>query len=106
MGRMKELLMEGEASDEILKVKAYVDISSYRKKVLLSIGNNVLMPSEIARRSDIRQNHISNTLRELKNAELVVCINEEVRKGRLYKLTPLGLVIYGEYLKSGEGDLK
>ena len=33
------------------------------------------------------QNHISNTLKELKDHDLVECINPEVRKGRLYRLT-------------------
>ena len=40
------------------------------------------------------QNHISNTLKELKDHELVECINNpEVRKGRLYRLTDKGELI-------------
>ena len=33
------------------------------------------------------QNHLSNPLKQLKEYELVECINPEVRKGRLYRLT-------------------
>ena len=44
----------------------------------------------IANKSDIRTNHISNVLTQLKNHGLVVCLNEEARKGRLYKLTERG----------------
>ena len=41
----------------------------------------------------IRTNHISKVLGELKAHELVECINPEVRKGRLYRLTDNGEVI-------------
>ena len=48
------------------------------------------MPSEIANDAEIFQNHISNTLRQLKEHGLVECINPEVKKGRLYRLTDKG----------------
>ena len=38
----------------------------------------------------IRTNHISKVLSELKSKEIVECINEEARKGRLYRLTDTG----------------
>lgn len=49
---------------------------------------------------EIRTNHISKVLSELKNEELVVCINEEARKGRLYKLTDDGVVVLNKLLSS------
>ncbi|WP_458458688.1 hypothetical protein, partial [Pseudobutyrivibrio sp.] len=64
--------------------------STYRTKVMKTLEDNVKMPSEIARDSDIRQNHISKVLAELKAHELVECINPEVRKGRLYRHTEKG----------------
>ncbi|MDO5859728.1 transcriptional regulator [Methanobrevibacter sp.] len=69
----------------------YVSKSSYRLKVLKSIGNDVKIPKEIARDSGILPNHISNVLRQLKENEIVECINPEVRKGRLYRLSEEGL---------------
>lgn len=33
---------------------------------------------------------MSNVLRDLKETGIVECINEEVKRGRLYRLTPLG----------------
>lgn len=45
---------------------------------------------QIAKDTGIVQNHISNTLRQLKEHDLVECINPEVRKGRLYRLTDEG----------------
>ena len=79
-----------ELSDEMLKEYGYVTSSSYRTKVLKSLDGDTKMPSQIARDSDIKQNHISNVLNQLKKRELVECINPEVRKGRLYRLTDKG----------------
>lgn len=79
-----------ELTDEILKEISYVEISSYRKKVMKSLDGEVLIPTQIARNSEIRPNHISKVLAELKAHELVECINPEVRKGRLYRHTEKG----------------
>ena len=77
-------------SDEILTEISYVQISSYRTKVMKSLEGDVKIPSKIAEDADIRQNHISKVLAELKAHELVECINPEVRKGRLYRHTDKG----------------
>ena len=79
-----------ELSDEMLKEMSYVKISQYRTKVMKALEDDIKIPSKIAKDSDIRQNHISKVLAELKAHELVECINPEVRKGRLYRLTPKG----------------
>ena len=55
-----------------------------------SLEGNVKIPSEISKDAEIFQNHISNTFRQLKEHELVECINPEVRKGRLYRHTDKG----------------
>ena len=55
-----------------------------------ALEGEVKIPSNIARDSGIMTNHISKVLGELKNHELVECINPEVRKGRLYRLTETG----------------
>lgn len=79
-----------QKDDELLKLTSYVKISKYREKTLKSIGNNVKIPTNIAKDSNIRTNHISKVLSELKSKEIVECINEEARKGRLYRLTDTG----------------
>ena len=68
----------------------FVKRSSYRQNVLKSLEDNVLMPKEIAERSNIKTNHVSKVLAELKSKELIEIINPEVRKGRLYRLTDIG----------------
>ena len=79
-----------ELSDEILTEISYVKISQYRTKVMKSLDGDVKIPTVIAKDSEIRPNHISKVLAELKAHELVECINPEVRKGRLYRLTDKG----------------
>jgi len=68
----------------------FVKRSSYRQNVLKSLEDNVLMPKEIAERSNIKTNHVSKVLSELKSKELIEIINPEARKGRLYRLTNNG----------------
>ena len=74
-------------------VLRYVKKSTYRFRTLKAIGDGVKMPKEIAEDSGILQNHISNVLRQLKEKNLVVCLNPNVRKGRLYRLSDDGLEI-------------
>ena len=79
-----------ELSDEMLTEISYVQISKYRTKVMKSLEEDIKIPTSIANDSGIRTNHISKVLSELKAHELVECINPEVRKGRLYRLTEKG----------------
>lgn len=64
--------------------------SEYRSKVMKAISNEILTPSEIAKKIGLRLNHVSMVLTELKENNLVKCLNEETKKGRLYQLTELG----------------
>lgn len=64
--------------------------SEYRHKVMKAIGAGIATPTEIAKKVNLRLNHVSMVLTELKENELVTCLNEEAKKGRLYQLTELG----------------
>ena len=77
-------------NEKLLIAKAYVEISGYRYKTMKAIGIGFKIPSQIAHDCDIRTNHISKVLSELKEHGLAECINEKRRKGRLYRLTPFG----------------
>ena len=76
--------------DETLKIFAYIGISSYRTRALKALEDNDKTPTQIAEDSDIRMSHISNILKELKDCGVAECINEQDRKNRIYRLTPLG----------------
>lgn len=80
-------------NDELFKLVGYIMASDYRTKILKSIGNQIKIPSAIAEDIGLRTNHVSNVLKDLKENNLVICLNEEARKGRLYKNTELGLEI-------------
>ena len=54
------------------------------------------MPTQRAKDAGIRPNHISKVLRELKEVNVAECLDESVRKGRLYRLTDLGSEIAKE----------
>ena len=80
-------------NSEMYKILGYVKVSPYRTNTLITIGNDLMMPSEIAKKLDINTSQVSSALSDLKEKNLVFCVNEEVRKGRLYKCTDLGLEI-------------
>lgn len=82
--------------NELYEILGYVKISPYRTNTLKAIGDKLKMPSEIASELNIKTSQVSSALSDLKEKNLVVCINEEVRKGRLYKCTDLGLKILKE----------
>lgn len=77
-------------SFEIECTIAYVLSSTYRLKVVKVLHENMSFPSKIAKKSGIRLNHISKVLKDLKDNNIVECINPEVRKGKLYRLTDKG----------------
>ena len=67
-----------------------MNISSYRANTVKTLKNEVKTPTNIAEDAGIRVNHISKVLRELKESGVAECINEDSRKGRLYRLTDVG----------------
>lgn len=79
--------------DEIFRMVGYVMASDYRKKIIKSLGKEIKIPSNIAKEINLRTNHVSNVLKDLKANKIVICLNEEAKKGRLYKNTDLGLTI-------------
>ena len=54
------------------------------------------IPSQIAADTGIKLNHISNVLNQLKEKGLIRLINPEVKQGRIYELTDVGLEIAKE----------
>lgn len=82
--------------DETLKLMGYVISSTYRTEVMKSLIDGPKFPSKIAADSEIKQNHISNVLNQLKKKQLIRLINPEAKKGRIYELTDVGLDIARE----------
>lgn len=75
----------------MIKGISIVKNSEYRKKILLSLADiNYLTPSEIAEKTKLRLNHVSNFLKDLKDNKLIICLNNDEKRGRLYQITELG----------------
>lgn len=76
---------------QVIRGISLIKNSNYRKKILSSLNEaNYLTPSEISNKTKIRLNHISNFLKDLKDNKLVICLNEDDKRGRLYQITELG----------------
>lgn len=79
--------------DEKWQIIGKIKVSPIKYKTLKTIKTEYMMPSEIAKCSGLRITQVSNALRDLKANNLVNCINEDAKKGRLYHNTELGLEI-------------
>ena len=82
---------------EIIKGISLLKNSDYRRRILESLSDaNYLTPSEISKSTKIRLNHISNFLKNLKDNKLIICLNNNEKRGRLYQLTELGKKVIKE----------
>lgn len=75
---------------ELYSILGYVKVSKYRTDTLKTIGHTYKMPTEIARETEFKTSQVSTALIDLKKKNLVVCLNEDAKKGRLYRCTELG----------------
>ena len=76
---------------QMIKGISIIKNSEYRKKILLSLADvNYLTPSEISEKTKLRLNHVSNFLKDLKDNKLIMCLNDDEKRGRLYQITELG----------------
>lgn len=82
--------------NEFYEILGFIKASNYRIRTLKSIGKDLKTPTQIAKELNVQTSHISATLKSLKNKNIVICVNENVRKGRLYACSDLGLKILEE----------
>jgi len=68
----------------------YVAASQYREDIILHLSESNNIPSKISEETEFQLSHVSNTLSDLVEKELVVCMNPEKSKGRVYTLTEKG----------------
>lgn len=71
----------------------YVIASSYRKRIILSIGKGPKTPKQIADDTKLRLNHISAILGELEEKGIVACLTPSLSKGKIFDLTKQGKII-------------
>lgn len=73
------------------KAVSHVISSSYRTAIMETLQDGFMTPSEIAEETGHGVAHISRSLSELKERDLVeLLVDEGTKKGRLYDLTEKG----------------
>jgi len=72
------------------KKYGYVISSEYRKRVIFSLVGGPKTPKQIAIDTSLHLSHVSQTLKELSSFEIVICLNPELKRGRVYELTKEG----------------
>ena len=85
-----------ESEPNFWSLVGYIKVSPARLNCVMCIGTEYKMPTEIAQESKMRITQISNALHDLKEKEIVFCLNEDNVKGRLYQNTELGLKLLEE----------
>lgn len=76
----------------LLILATFVEISPNRLKILECLSrNDVLIPTDIAKATGIHINSVSKQLRYLREKRLVYLLNPDYKRGRLYRITDLGI---------------
>ena len=81
------------SKNKIWTLYAYVVSSEYRKLIVKTLNVRPTMPKEISELINKPQSHVSRALRQLEDKGIIVCINPQNKKGRIYRLTELGVEI-------------
>jgi predicted transcriptional regulator len=76
--------------ENLIKAISLVKSSKHRLNILELINDEVLTPSEISKKCNLRLNHVSMYLNDMKFHDIVECLNEDSKKGRLYTTSKLG----------------
>ncbi|MDR0900307.1 MAG: helix-turn-helix transcriptional regulator [Methanobrevibacter sp.] len=78
--------MEVETAEKL----GWVKLSKHRKNIVIDLGCDLKIPTEISKSTDLSKSEVSRALRDLKDKNIVVCLNEESHRGRVYALTDEG----------------
>jgi predicted transcriptional regulator len=81
-----------------IKLLSFVLRSKTRQEILALLSKETLTPSQIMKRTEMYESHVSRALKELLGNGLVECENPKERRFRFYRITNLGK----EVLKQAE----
>lgn len=85
--------------DTFWELVGYVKRSPNRIRAL-GLLTAPTMPSELDRDMKISLTHASKIIRELHSKKLIVCLNESLNIGRIYRITDTGKKVLKEVKKS------
>ncbi len=83
---------------DTISLMGYVKGSRYRLILLSNVEGKMKTPTELGKIANIHTTHASKILKQLKDKNLVKCLNQDETKGRLYTATPRGIEIL-QYLE-------
>ena len=63
---------------------------SEQRQAILKVLENPKTPKEISKQTKLAPSHISRTLKEFMNKDIVKCLTPKQKIGRIYKLTEKG----------------
>jgi len=85
--------------EEIINLLSFVKSSIYREEIIKYLGKETKIPSEIAKDLKISNTHTSKHLKSLKKRKIIVCLNEDAKRGRLYRNTEIGVELLNHVQK-------
>jgi len=78
---------------------SFVMSGKLRFRILIELKNSQKTPSNLASSLKVPRSHISKTLKELEDRDLIVCLTPERRKMKFYTITNKGKKILNEISK-------
>jgi len=75
---------------------SFVTSSTLRFKVLIELNKGEEIPSKLSDEIKAPISHVSKTLSELEQENLIKCLTPSRRKGRFYAISPLGKEVLSE----------
>lgn len=73
----------------------WVKSSKYRIEIMKMIAETPLTPKEISDRLNLNLSNVSSYLAPMIKREIIVCLSNHLRKGRLYALSKKGKELIG-----------
>ena len=76
----------------------YASVISSRKKskILKVLNEKPLTPTQIKDKTQLSLSYTSKLLKELERTKIVICLNPNIRKGKLYMLTEIGKWVHNQ----------
>ena len=86
----EKLTREFNGNKEDMSIISFLARSNKRVNILKSLEETPKIPSIIAKEIGDSSHHVSKYLTSLKEKELVICLNEEDKRFRFYRITAKG----------------
>ncbi len=79
-----------DGNSEDMSIISFLARSDKRVQILKSLSQGDKIPSKIGKEIGDSSHHVSKYLTSLKEKELVICLNEEDKRYRFYRITEKG----------------